>query len=131
MVFLYGWLSINCDSSAEYGESEYSKTYKAIEEINSLLSKLRWNQVNIEVKNGVPYIWVVIHANHHSDEINEILQLFQVIEERMPQSYGTIYYLNDDIDIDNKGEMIFYASGKVRKVKDPFERGTVFLSGPS
>ncbi len=118
MISIYGWLAIQGEDNDD--EEEDILFCQLKDRVNQLISMLKWNQIKLETQNGMLYILVSLHTNHRTEETEELLRLFQAVEKELPQSYGSLYWVDSEMDPREEGEMLLYSGGGVRKVKDPF-----------
>lgn len=127
MVFIYGWLSLQDEDEGNEQIAVSTCISQMINVVNSMSLGLKWNQVKLAVDNGIPYLLVAQHLNHRTEVVDELLTFFQRVEHLFPQSYGSIYLLDDDVDDTYPGgKMILYSRGGQREVISPFEEGRFF-----
>jgi len=120
VISLYGWLSIQGEDSDEGTEAAAFSRLR--DKVDQILSTLKWNDVKLKTQNGTACILASLHTNHRTEETEELLWLFQTIEKELPQSFGSLYLLDDDMAPMEEGELFFYSEGTVREVSDPFQR---------
>lgn len=104
MVELHGWLSI---SETYEDEDNYEEV-----EIDSIMQEVKRivadkDSVEIEYKNGVPFISTLICTNHRTPEIDLVINTYKLVSETATGSYGLIY-IRDDEDSVHHNEFQIY-----------------------
>ena len=94
MIELHGWLSIRETYENEdiFPSNEFESRRQRVEEI------IRNNTcgIRLEYVNGEPFISSMFCFNHHSQEVDEIVDIYKRISEQATGSYGMIYLWDDE-----------------------------------
>lgn len=104
MIELHGWLSI---SETYEDEDNYEKAVldSVMQEVKKIVADN--DSVEIEYKNGVPFISTLICSNHRTPEIDLVINTYKLISETATGSYGMIY-IRDDEDSVHYNEFQIY-----------------------
>ena len=112
MVELHGWLSI---SEIYEDEDNYEKA-----ELDSVMQKVKKivadnNSVEIEYKNGLPFITTLICTNHHNPELDMVINTYKLVSETATGSYGMIYIRDDEDSVHyNEFQIYIFKKGECR-----------------
>lgn len=94
MIELHGWLSIRATYENEelISSNEYNDIMRKVEEI------IRSNTcgIKLEYVNGETFISSMFCSNHHTQEVDEIIETYKMISENATGSYGMIYLWDDE-----------------------------------
>ena len=94
MIELHGWLSIRETHENEdiFPSNELESRRQRVEEI------IRNNTcgIRLEYVNGEPFIYSMFCSNHHTQEVDEIIETYKMISKHAIGSYGMIYLWDDE-----------------------------------
>jgi len=101
VIELHGWLTV-------YGTYEDEDAFPQ-ETLDSIKRKVETivsesgSDIEIEYRNGIPFINTLLCANHRVKEVDDIIDTYKNIAETAAGSYGIIY-LRDDEDSRHSNE---------------------------
>lgn len=111
MIELYGWMKISETFENEdlLSEHELKSIMQDVEEIISSNTC----GIRLQYLNGTAFIQTLFCSNHHTPEVDEIIETYKSIAKTATGSYGMIY-LRDDEDkkYDNAFQMYLFKKGK-------------------
>lgn len=121
MVELHGWALIRENFTAC---NEELHTEQIISQLNQKIENLgiEKNLLQINYSNGEAFLTATKFANHFSDDIKEIVNLFETVASIAPGSYGLLY-LHDDEDtagFSNAFKVFVLSKGTFILRHDPF-----------
>ncbi|OCG66917.1 hypothetical protein A9G41_11900 [Gilliamella sp. Nev5-1] len=121
MIEYYGWISL---SNSTYESDDYEMKF-ILDKLTTFISKHKLDDssgfIKIHVVNVSYQLMVSGNANHYSQDIADIFELYNYVAQISQGSYGLLYVRNDElIDAFNEFEVFVLARGKIRKEKDPF-----------
>ncbi len=117
MVELHGWLSIK-------------ETYKNEDLMSDAEIESVWQQVDaimnnntcgekIQSRNGERFLNTLLCSNHHTAEVDEIIDIYTKISEVATGSYGLIYLWDDEDETHyNEYQVLVFKRGKCERRAD-------------
>ena len=105
MIELHGWLCIR--EMAEDEDAFPDGTEETI--MNKIRTIIDGSnaEITMQYANGTPFLQTLYCANHRTDEVGEIIHIYQHISSVATGSYGMIY-LHDDEDTAHFNSFVVY-----------------------
>ncbi|PHI29883.1 Imm7 family immunity protein [Budvicia aquatica] len=121
MVEFYGWISL---SNSTY-ESDDHEMSLILNKLSSFISKHGIGEssglIKIHEVNGSNQLLVSGNTNHLSQDVINIVALYDYVASLAKGSYGLLYIKNDELpEVFNEFEVFVLARGKIKKEKDYF-----------
>ena len=105
MIELHGWLTIS-----ETCKDEDLLSQAEIEDINQKVNKIIANcdnDIELQYMNGIAFIRTLLCSNHHTKQVDSVIETYKNISKVATGSYGCIY-LRDDEDAVHYNEFQIY-----------------------
>ncbi len=105
MIELHGWLTIyeTYEDEDTFSQDTLDGIRRKVEAIVSESG----NDIEINYKNGIPFINTLLCSNHRTKEVDDIIEIYKNIAQIATGSYGIIY-LRDDEDSKHSNEFQIY-----------------------
>ncbi len=105
MVELHGWLTISetCHDEDLFSQAEIDDIKQKVNEIIINCD----NDIELQYINGVAFIHTLICSNHHTKQVDSVIETYKNISKVATGSYGCIY-LRDDEDTVHYNEFQMY-----------------------
>jgi len=103
MVELHGWLCIR-ETAAD--EDMVPPKQGILEKVLEIVENNKCG-ITMQIANGERYLQTLFCANHRTEEVGEIIHIYQRISSMATGSYGMIY-LHDDEDADHFNSFVVY-----------------------
>ncbi|WP_140921494.1 Imm7 family immunity protein [Limnobaculum xujianqingii] len=121
MIEYYGWVSL---SDSTY-ESDENKMRLILDELSLFILSHRMNDapgfIKLNEVNGSNQLLVSGNTNHLSQDVIDVIELYNYIAKIAIGSYGLLYIRNDEnSDASNEFEVFVLARGNLKKEKDHF-----------
>lgn len=105
MIELHGWLCIR--ATAEDEDLFLAGTEKNImDKVKEIIEGTDCG-IRMQYANGETYLQTLFCSNHRTDEVGEIIHIYQRISSMATGSYGMIY-LHDDEDAEHFNSFVVY-----------------------
>ncbi len=105
MIELHGWLTIS-----ETCRDEDLLSQAEIDDINQKINKIIANSnsdIELQYMNGTAFIRTLLCSNHHTKQVDSVIETYKNISKVATGSYGCIY-LRDNEDTEHYNEFQMY-----------------------
>ena len=101
MVTIYAWLEIRATYLDEDLHPEIDEK-KVFDDIDNLIKKLKYNELKVIEKNYSRFVQFSVMENHKTERTEEMISMYENITKIATGSYGLLYYLDDEDEVDRK-----------------------------
>ena len=123
MYEYHGWINIRI-TPGEMEEEEEKKLWKIIFYLKELINSFanHSNVADLRTINGEHLAWFTGCSNHRSPESENLLNIFQLISDKAPGSFGILYIWDteESEDLSNEFQVWRLARGKLELLKDQY-----------